>query len=319
MIQPIVDAIRLACAFCEDVQQDVQGINKFSSIKNSSEPVTVGDYGAQALLGRALMKHFPNDGVVAEESGEQFATIVSFPQQQDVVRRLSNLLSETVTIEDVVRWLDFGKDKQAARTWVIDPIDGTKGFIAHRHYAICIGYLENSIPSGGVMGCPYYNEGQGAIFFTDNGKLYRDSVTGGNVLQVGVSQRQHPADWIAVQSFEDSKIGRKDGELVLDELSWGNQVTLKSIDSMEKYALVACGDADMMIRLPNLTRTSPHMIWDHVAGIALVLAGGGVATDYDGQPLDFSQGKSLPNKGMMVTSGVMHKELVEAALRVKQR
>jgi 3'(2'), 5'-bisphosphate nucleotidase len=316
-IDPIIEAVRDAVKLCQEIQHNsVQGINKFSASKNSSEPVTVGDYGAQTLIGRALMQHFPHDAVIAEESGSQFAQIVSAEQRADILQRLGAVIGEPVSIEQAVAWLDFGKERTAPRTWVIDPIDGTKGFIAQRHYAICVGLLENHIPTGGVMGCPYYNEGEGAIFFVRDGKMYRDSLVGGDVREVRVSQRQNPQEWVAVQSWEDANSGRRDAERVLTEAGLISQVSVKSIDSMEKYALVGAGDADMMIRLPNKTRTSPHMVWDHVAGIAMVLAGGGVATDFNGEPLDFSQGKTLPNQGMIVSSGIMHAQLVAAAIKL---
>ena len=47
-------------------------------------------------------------------------------------------------------------------------------------------------------------------------------------------------------------------------------VRLLELDSMEKYALVACGDADLYMRLPREGSTYEHKIWDHAAGVALV-------------------------------------------------
>lgn len=316
-ITPLIDAVRDAVTLCRTIQaQAVQGINKFSAAKGSSEPVTIADYGAQALIGRALMQHFPEDAVIAEESGQQFATIVSAERQQAVIAVLSELLGVPVRVEDVVQWLDFGKDRPAARVWVIDPIDGTRGFIAGRHYAICVGLLVDGQPSAGVIGAPMYADGQGAIFYGDAGGLHRLNLATGHDERMSVSTRQDPTAWVAVQSYEDAARGHRDAERVLTQAGWIDRVQVHDIDSMEKYALVACGDADMMIRLPRPNRSSPHMIWDHAAGIALVLAGGGTATDFDGSPLDFSQGKVLPNQGMIVSSGVMHAQLVEAARAV---
>lgn len=313
-LTPIIAAVRDATRLCRTIQSHtVQGISKFSQAKNSSEPVTIADYGAQALIGRALMQHFPDDAAIAEESGQQFATLVAPAQQNEVLTVLADLLGQPVTVEEVVAWLDFGRERTAARTWVIDPIDGTKGFIAGRHYAVCVGYLENGIPSGGVMGCPEYNQGQGTIFYAEDGALYQAPLAEGAGERVYVSQRQQASTWIAVQSYEDAARGKKDATRLLTQAGLLPLVNIIDIDSMEKYALVGCGDADMMIRLPDGTRTAPHMIWDHVAGIALVLAGGGVATDFDGSPLDFTRGKSLPNQGMIVSSGVMHAQLVDAA------
>jgi 3'(2'), 5'-bisphosphate nucleotidase len=309
----LIDAVRDAVTLCRTIQaQAVQGINKFSHAKGSSEPVTIADYGAQALIGRTLMQHFPEDAVISEESGQQFASLVSPERQQTVVAALHELLKESVTVEQVVQWLDFGKERAARRVWVIDPIDGTRGFIAGRHYSICVGLLVDGQPRAGIIGCPMYAEGKGAIFYGDEGGLRRLNLQTGRDEAVRVSTRQTPSEWIALQSYEDAANGQLDAVRVLTKAGLIDQVRVQDVDSMEKYALVACGDADMMIRLPKAYRT-PHMIWDHAAGVALVLAGGGTATDFDGSPLDFSQGKTLPNQGMIVSSGLMHAQLVEAA------
>jgi 3'(2'), 5'-bisphosphate nucleotidase len=85
---------------------------------------------------------------------------------------------------------------------------------------------------------------------------------------------------------------------------------------MEKYALVASGQADAYLRLPNLDSKRPHMSWDHAAGTALVIAAGGSVTDVDGTPLDFSRGKALPNRGMLVSNGKVQQQLIDAAVAV---
>lgn len=313
-LSPLVDAVRSAVQLCQDVQAHaLQGLNKFSQQKGESEPVTIADYGAQALIGRALSRYFPEDAVIAEESGAQFLKVTTEAQRADILARLERVLGEKVTLEAVVSWLDFGSNRTSStRTWVIDPIDGTRGFIAQRHYAVCVGLLENGIPTEAVMGCPQYQAGKGAIFYAEKGVLYEQSLDGATTTQRRVSTRQDRPTWLAVQSYEDAHSGKRDANRVLSALGWAQEVSTHNIDSMEKYALVGVGDADMMIRLPN-NSTRPHMIWDHVAGIALVLAGGGVATDYDGTPLDFTQGKVLPNRGMLVSSGIMHHELIRGA------
>ena len=93
-------------------------------------------------------------------------------------------------------------------------------------------------------------------------------------------------------------------------------VAILELDSMEKYALVACGDADVYMRLPRSGSSYAHKIWDHAAGVALVQAAGGLATDLDGGPLDFSRGESMPNAGMIISNGQQHARLVEAVGRV---
>jgi 3'-phosphoadenosine 5'-phosphosulfate (PAPS) 3'-phosphatase len=40
------------------------------------------------------------------------------------------------------------------RHWVLDPIDGTRGFVGMRQYAVCLGMLQEGEVVLGVLGCP---------------------------------------------------------------------------------------------------------------------------------------------------------------------
>ena len=95
-------------------------------------------------------------------------------------------------------------------------------------------------------------------------------------------------------------------------------VSLTRIDSMEKYARIAAGDAELYLRLPRIASSRPFMIWDHCAGTALVEAAGGRVSDVDGSPLDFSQGLSLANRGIIVSNGAIHDRVVAAVMQVLQ-
>ena len=130
-----------------------------------------------------------------------------------------------------------------------------------------------------------------------------------------VSSRQIPEDIIAVQSFERAHASKSRMSRARELAGLGG-VRILELDSMEKYALVACGDADLYMRLPREGSRYAHKIWDHVAGVALVQAAGGTITDLDGSLLDFSQGETLPNPGMIVSNGAHHARVVEAVGRV---
>ena len=262
-----------------------------------------------------MQQHYPDDAVVAEESSAQFQQLVSPEQRAQILTLLSQVLRQTVSEADLLAWLDFGAGRAAARAWVIDPIDGTKGFLARRHYAIACGLLLHGRPAEGIVAAPGYNDGEGALFYTRDDAAYRAPLETGDGIRVTVSNRSRLEDLIAAQSFERAHASKTRMSRARELAGLGGARILE-LDSMEKYALVACGDADLYMRLPRAGSSYAHKIWDHAAGVALVKAAGGVVTDLDGGALDFSQGETLPNAGMIISNGAHHRRVVEAVARV---
>ena len=313
-MQALLSAARQAARLCRLVQEQYLS----ASVKaegGQREPVTIADYGSQAILCRALQQHYPVDAVVAEESAAQFMQLVSAEQRRQILKLLTQVLAQPVSESELVSWLDFGKERSAARIWVIDPIDGTKGFLARRHYAIACGLLLEGRVAEGIVAAPGYNDGEGALFYTRDGQTLRAPLAGGAGSPVTVSSRSRPDDLIAAQSFERAHASKSRMARARELAGLGDARVLE-LDSMEKYALVACGDADLYMRLPREGSRYAHKIWDHAAGVALVLAAGGTVTDLDGGPLDFSQGETLPNAGMIISNGALHDRVVDAVRRV---
>src|SRR5690606_13569473 len=153
-------------------------------------------------------------------------------------------------------------------------------------------------PVGSIIAAPGYGDGvsgdddEGLLFYVQDGKAYQMPLLNGEAKEIRVSQRTESLR--AVQSWEKKHASKGRMEIVREKAGMADAV-VDELDSMEKYALIANGDADIYLRLPNLDNKRPHMSWDHAAGVALVLAAGGMATDVDGSPLDFSQGKIVPN------------------------
>ncbi|MCY3832818.1 MAG: 3'(2'),5'-bisphosphate nucleotidase [Chloroflexi bacterium] len=313
-MRAILAAVRDAAHLCRLVQARYLSAN-IKTAGDHSEPVTIADYGSQAIICRALQMRYPDDAVVAEESAKDFAQLVSVEQRAQILTLLSQVLRQDVSEAELIAWLDFGAGRSAARTWVIDPIDGTKGFLAKRHYAIACGLLQDGRAAEGIVAAPGYNDGEGALFYTREGAAFRAPLAAGAGAGVTVSGRSCPEEFIAAQSFERAH-ACKSRMARARELAGLGGVRILELDSMEKYALVACGDADLYMRLPRAGSDYAHKIWDHVAGVALVQAAGGVVTDLDGAPLDFSQGETLPNTGMIISNGAHHARVVEAVQRV---
>ncbi len=311
-IEPIKEAVRLAANLCAQVQRHYLS----RTDKDNREPVTIADYGSQAIIGRALMQHYPHDAVIAEESGQQFRELLNAEQKTQVLSLLSNLLDISVVEAVVTSWLDQGRGKKAAQTWVIDPIDGTKGFLAMRQYAIGVGLLVNGELAGSVMAAPGYAEGMGALFYAENNVAYREPLAASEEgLRLQVSNRTDPFELRIVQSFERAHASKERMAMVRQRLDIPAD-NVEELDSMVKYALVASGEADIYLRLPRKDNEYAHRAWDHAAGVALVLAAGGSVTDLVGNPLDFSQGAILPHTGMVATNGHIHNHVLEVIQEV---
>jgi len=80
------------------------------------------------------------------------------------------------------------------------------------------------------------------------------------------------------------------------------------MDSQAKYAILACGKGDLLLRL--LTPSKPdyrEKIWDQAAGSLVVQEAGGQITDLAGAPLDFTAGRTLANnRGILASNTWLH-------------
>jgi len=308
--QPLFQAVRQAAVLCRRVQEHYL----ISSDKGGHEPVTIADYGAQAILSRAISQHFPDDAILAEEQGGQFMELVSEDLRKEVIQLISDILDTPVTQVEVVKWLDYGQNREAERTWVIDPIDGTKGYISLRNYAIAVGLMHNRKPIGGIIGAPSY-PGGAQLFHAQSGVAYMQPLAGGAVKRIHTSTRTESASLRALESVEKSHANHDRMQHVREVAGLG-EATLIHIDSMEKYARIAAADGELYLRLPRIGSTRPFMIWDHCAGTAIVEAAGGQVTDIDGSPLNYSSGKTLNNQGIVVSNGAIHDRIIAAIQQV---
>jgi 3'(2'), 5'-bisphosphate nucleotidase len=314
-LKPIFAAVRQAA----DLTRRVQQTHLAHSQKAGREPVTIADYGAQAILCRAISQSFPKDAVLAEEHANQFTELLPEDQRAEIVRLVGAVLGEDVSEVQVKGWLDHGRDMDAERTWLIDPVDGTKGFIAMRRYSIAVALLDGGMPIAGVLGSPGYPtpDGRGLLFHAQRGAAYVELISGSKANRIAVSTRTKPSTLKVVQSVERDHAHLELMAKIYAQLGI-SESQVEGVDSQDKYAMIACGDADLMLRLPR-EETPQHRAWDHGAGLALVQAAGGVVTDVDGSALDFTTGAILTNNtGMVASNGQIHErvlEVVQAALK----
>jgi 3'(2'), 5'-bisphosphate nucleotidase len=172
------------------------------------------------------------------------------------------------------------------QVFVIDPIDGTKEFIAGRKdFTINIALIEKGIPTGAVIYAPahhrlFYCEGQGLAFEEDRKghcRLLPSLVKSGEALRVVVSR---------------SHLDERTRQL-LSKLA---PSSVQQVGSSLKFALIATGEADFYPRL------SPTMIWDCAAGQALISAVGGIVLRPNGEHLRCDSGRGTMVDGFMASA-----------------
>jgi 3'(2'), 5'-bisphosphate nucleotidase len=339
MNRPFEDELRVAIQCVEGAARLCRNVAREISpevlAKKDKSPVTVADFGSQALICRALADAFPDDPVIAEEDALELKRPENALILELVLRHVRAIHSETAVGDNdsidgalVCRWIDHGGGNvYRKRFWTLDPIDGTKGFLRGEQYAVALALVVDGQVAVAALACPNLpaesgivakegvNSG-GSIFHAASGQgayVVTDRIAGGNdprPMAITVSRRDQPANARFCESVESGHSAQGDAAAVAARL--GITTPPLRMDSQAKYAVVARGEADIYLRLP--TRADyREKIWDHAAGALIVTEAGGVVTDISGRPLEFHHGRELANnRGVIVTNGPLHSRVIEA-------
>ncbi|KAK6525274.1 hypothetical protein TWF694_005420 [Orbilia ellipsospora] len=300
--------------------------------KDDKSPVTLADFGAQALVLAALATAFPDDKYIGEEDSAGLRTNpeLSALVFDAVARTLksnkqgaSNINLGTMGSEqEMWDFIDLGNhDATAAgRVWTLDPIDGTKGFLRGGQYAIALALLVDGVVQVGVLGCPHLSsEGEEGIILS--------AVRGQGVvvkqMSADLNSILHPSEIsmsrvpTAEASFcEGVEAGHSAHELqakIANDL--GISKATVRMDSQAKYASIAMGQGEIYLRLPT-KMTYEEKIWDHAAGVVIIEEAGGIVVDMYCEPLDFTQGRTLKrNKGVVALPRGIFGDVMEVVTR----
>lgn len=292
--------------------------------KSDKSPVTVADYGSQAVVSFVLEKQLstePLSLVAEEDSGD-----LRKENGRETLERITKLVNDTLCAEeayssaalsneDVVRAIDNGKSEggSVGRHWVLDPIDGTKGFVRGDQYAIALALLDQGKVVLGVLACPNLPLGDkiGCLFFAKLGLgTYMQPLDGSSSsVKVQVSSVEDPEEASFFESYEAAHSSHGLSSNIAKKL--GVKAAPVRIDSQAKYGALARGDGAIYLRFPH--KGYREKIWDHAAGCIVVTEAGGVAADASGNPLDFSKGKYLDlDTGIIVTNQKLMPSLLKA-------
>ena len=319
----VITAIRatvMAAELCQRVRRELAGVEPI--LKGDRSPVTIADFGSQAVICKLIKEKFPNDVIVAEEDSKELRTPARSKILEQVTRHVGNFIPEA-SPEKVCSWIDYRSHTLQKRFWTLDPIDGTKGFIRGDQYAIAFALIEKRAVKFGLMACPNLHldkdqpQGKrGCLFLAIKGKgSFQMDLQGGNKQLLSASKTKAPSEAVFTESVELDHADHLFHQRLARKLNIAKP-SLR-IDSQAKYGIVARGEATFYLRVPSPWEPGyKENIWDHAAGSIIAEEAGGKVTDTLGNPLDFFSGiKMNKNHGILVTNGVLH-DIVLKALKM---
>ena len=212
--------------------------------KADASPVTAADEAAEEIILAGLRKLTPNIPAVAEEEAAA---------------------GKIIEVGDQPFWL-------------VDPLDGTKEFIAHRdEFTVNIALIENLSPTMGVVFAP----AQDTSFAADGpGTAVRR--IGNQTPQTITARRIPEKDVIATASRSHGD--KEKMQALLTDYDIGDVVVS---GSSIKFCIVACGEADIY------PRYGPTCEWDIAAGHAVLNAASGSVCTLDGNEMRYGKPKFL--------------------------
>lgn len=177
------------------------------------------------------------------------------------------------------------------RVWVVDPIDGTRGFAKKTgQFSVMVGLLIDGEPAVGVVAEPAQNRttyawaGGGCWFKVGDGTSVRCTVS-----------RRTAAEAVLTQSWS------KPGQPSRPVRALAPARVVETYSGGVKLAQVARGDADVYA---NVYET--FFDWDICAGHVLVTEAGGRVTDLAGNPIAYSGERFAQKRGLLATPGPWH-------------
>ena len=217
------------------------------------DPVTEADRNAETAIRGLIKSEFPADGILGEEHGSEPGS--------------------------------------SGRTWIIDPIDGTRAFITGRHtWGTLIALCEGDVPILGIIDQPVLRErfvgfpGTAEVVSLEGTRGLKTRSCG--ALNTAVVSTTHPWGYF-------SRSERTAFELVCEKA----RMSYFGGDCYG-YALLAMGFIDVVIE----GRLAP---WDVAALIPVIENAGGLVTDWSGKP--------FANGGNVIAAGDarVHAEVVK--------
>jgi 3'(2'), 5'-bisphosphate nucleotidase len=201
-------------------------------IKEDKSPVSNGDLIVNELITKKIKELTPNIPVVSEET------------------------------------VDLKIKNTAKVFWLIDPIDGTKEYIAGKdEYTLNAALVINTVPVLGVVGAPKKNR----LFYSyAPGESYL--IESGETKKISCKKKQPKGKIVALSSMS------KPSDIILNKLKEHNVSLIVKMASSYKFCVIATGEYDIYAARERANE------WDYAAGHAVAQNAGAIIKTLDEQP-----------------------------------
>lgn len=229
--------------------------------KEDNSPVTAADREIDSFINQELATHFPGDAVLSEES------------KASPDRHIN------------------------ARLWCVDPIDGTKEFIAKNgEFVVMIGLALRGEAKLGVV----YQPTTGFLIWGCDGMSGVENSAPGATVRVS-STHEFNESTVMISRRRDTATIRETGTA----LGIKHFAPMGSLGL--KLAQLALGKAEIYISFSNLAKE-----WDTCAPEAILRAAGGIVTDGLARPLRYNKKDCGTHYGIVATNGILHQPCLDA-------
>ena len=201
-------------------------------IKADRSPVSNGDLKVNEIISGKISQLTPNIPIISEET------------------------------------VDLSKKNKSKIFWLIDPIDGTKEYIAGKdEYTLNAALVINTVPVIGLVGVPkkgrlFYSFYAGESYMIEREKTQKINC-----------KKQQPKDQVVALS---SVI--KPSDMILNKLKEYNVTSIVKMASSYKFCVIATGEYDIYAARERANE------WDYAAGHAVAQNAGAIIKTLDEKP-----------------------------------
>ena len=220
-----------------------------------SNPVTQADKQANSIIVDGLAQAFPDDGILAEESADN-------PERH-----------------------------RRQRLWCVDPIDGTREFVARNgQFVVMIGLAVAGVAEMGVVFQPTENR----LFWGSGNEAFMEDARGRHPLHVSTTADANEATIVVSRSHPSKVLER-----IAKQLGAKHQLPIGSVGL--KVAELALASADVYVSPSSKTHE-----WDACGPEAILKAAGGRVSDSLGAPLRYNKTQTNTPNGIVGSNGLLH-------------